>query len=124
MKLLIAALLVCLVACSNPSQRSNLKNNLLGKWQMTEQFIDIGDGNGKWQKENPSDPSTLEFTENKIIRNARDTFSYIWNDNASYYQLLKNGDSVSFTYEFHADTLQIKPPCIEGCGEKYIRIKN
>jgi hypothetical protein len=99
------------------------KNQLAGKWKLSEYLIDIGDGNGTWQPATTDMQSITEFSSNGNIASNDPLMK-----DADHFKLLK--DSIQFTgkqpntYSFtllHRDTLVIRPHCVEACGFKYVR---
>jgi hypothetical protein len=95
--------------------------DLEGRWRLTERFIDIGDGNGSWRKSDPANTEQLEFSKTEIIRDKSARFKYFMIRKGQYYQVLPNGDSILVGYGFRGDTLELQPPCIESCGDRYVR---
>jgi hypothetical protein len=99
------------------------KNQLAGKWKLSEYLIDIGDGNGTWQPATAEMQSITDFfSDGKISSN-----DPLMKD-ADHFKMLK--DSIQFsgkqlnTYSYtllHPDTLVIRPHCVEACGFKYVR---
>ncbi len=97
------------------------KSGLIGKWKLTEYLADPGDGSGKWTP--AQQPTTIEFTESGQVReNNKISASYkILSD--SVLEWTSATAKVNTYYKIDGNQLYLHPPCIEACGEKYIRSK-
>ncbi|MDB5201164.1 MAG: hypothetical protein JWQ27_573 [Ferruginibacter sp.] len=92
---------------------------------MTSALIDIGDGHGNWQPADPAHKRTIIFgadssfqdTDNPELKNYRlkDAEHIVVSGGSNSFQMTV----VSLT----ADSLHLRPQCIEGCGEKFRRMK-
>jgi hypothetical protein len=116
--LIFLILAIFCFGCVTPS-----KNQLAGKWKLSEYLIDIGDGKGTWQ------PATADM---QSITHLSSDGKVLSDDplmkEADHFEMLK--DSIQFsgkqanTYSYtllHSDTLVIRPHCVEACGFKYVR---
>lgn len=99
------------------------KTGLVGKWNLTESLMDPGDGSGKWTP--PSQKTTIEFTSAGLIKydDNKPSVAYkIIND--SLMEISSPGSStISYRYKVDDNKLFMRPPCIEACGERYIRLR-
>jgi len=120
---ILVFLVMTMIGCSNPAQKNESSNQLEGRWKMTEHYFDIGDGNGQWWRTDSSKQVTLEITSTQIVRNGKDPVRYKHAAPGSFQQYLTNGDSILVKYSFTGDTLELRPPCIEGCGERYVKLR-
>jgi len=104
---------------------------LLGRWKRIESLADPGDGSGTYQPVNGN--YYIDFLTDKTfianeaicyedqIINQPSSGAY---DSASLTLSFINCPSMIFTYEISGNNLFIYPPCIEGCGLKYIKISS
>src|SRR5688500_1823440 len=98
---------------------------IVGKWKMTHFYADIGDGKGTWQEADKQNTRTIEFKKNgEFIDSQKDkTGKYALLD-STHVEIKDNSQSYKMTIvELGTDLLVVKANCIEGCGEKYVRIK-
>lgn len=123
--LLFVLALSVIVACKKNTRVEN--NSLVGKWKLTESYADPGDGSGKWQKTDPSNPHYLEFTsDGKLISWPADIY------NSDHYQVtsdstmifIRGTERFPMRYIFTKTLLTLFTPCIEVCGSKYIPVEN
>jgi hypothetical protein len=112
-----------IICCEKSKQVEN--NSLVGKWKLTESFADPGDGSGDWQPADPARPSYLEFkTDGTVAITPYNIY------NAEHYKItsdstllfIRSTDSIFTRYSFSKTLLTLYPPCIEGCGQKYIAV--
>ncbi len=118
-KYLIA--IIILAAISTGCNKNIAKTGLIGKWKLTEALYDPGDGSGKWTP--PSQLTTIEFTLGGVIKynNNKPSVKYkIISD--SVVEISSSSATVNITYELDGNKLTLIPPCIEACGERYIRL--
>ncbi len=117
---------VMVFAVAGCKKSSNVENsNLIGKWKLTESLADPGDGSGTWQMADPSNPQYLEFkNDGRLI------FSPTGMYDSDHYQVssdstmifLRGRESFPMRYHLSENMLCLFPPCIEGCGLKYISV--
>ena len=129
--ILIPALI--LFSCSDDDKLESESSDILGEWQLVESYIDPGDGSGEYT---PVDADiTINFATNGQVTSNK-TFcsmgnyesgnfssTYIASENRIEVEEDCSGFSnYSLSYELGLDgKLYIYHPCIEGCGEKYVR---
>ncbi len=123
--ILLLLLLFAFAACKkNPSFENN---SLVGKWKLTESLADPGNGSGKWQKADPVNPQYLEFkNDGRLIASPVDMY------NADHYKItgdssmifIRGSENFPIRYTFTKTLLTILPPCIEGCGQRYVPVEN
>ncbi len=134
-KLLITCLIsYILLSCS--SDDSNYKTTeLTGKWKLTEAYIDPGDGSGEFQK--VESKKIIEFKKNKRISsnvslciNSMNwdepdlgTYEYNVDEKSQISGIITPSSCNSYHFEIKNSELYIYYLCIEGCGEKYIKIE-
>ncbi|MBG6234050.1 hypothetical protein IWX76_000605 [Pedobacter sp. CAN_A7] len=96
---------------------------IYGKWKLTETMNDPGDGSGKYIKVK-GDPKYLTVDRSgkmsgdavpdlhslKIIDSVR---IEVINSNAK--------EPLVYRYKVSASSLTLHPPCIEGCGIRFVR---
>lgn len=96
---------------------------LYGKWKLTESYVDPGDGSGKYTKVK-GEPKYLIFERSgKISGDAlSDLYSFKIIDSLTI-EVYSNTYKMPLTYRYKvsARALTLNPPCIEGCGMRFIR---
>lgn len=121
---LLAAVVLAFASCKKNTQAEN--ESIAGKWKLSESFADPGDGSGTWQAADPLHPSYLEFKKDgRLIFSPSNIY------NADHYQVtsdstiifLRGSESFHIRYQFSKTMLTLYPPCIEGCGERYLAVK-
>jgi hypothetical protein len=130
----LAFISLCLVGMSCTKETNTAKaNGLIGKWQLTETYADIGDGSSKYEAVEEGQVAIVEFKENgEFVRTIPAsgeicTGTYTTKDDkeVSIEEKCKGGTrSATYTIATLSSTnltLQ-NNACIEGCGEKYIAI--
>lgn len=97
---------------------------IYGKWKLTETMSDPGDGSGKYMKVT-GEPKYLSFNKDGKLKGdalSLETFRYRILDSARV-EILYNVylPPTIFTYKLTSKTLSLHPPCIEGCGLRFVR---
>jgi hypothetical protein len=114
-------------ACEK-SADSSIHDSLVGKWKLVEHLADPGDGSGVWQKADPLNPSYAVFKQDGTIDAVgwSPRFSKYSVTNIEKFSLIDtvNQDSMHFRYSITPALLTIYPPCIEACGQRYIRVED
>ncbi len=114
-----------MASCFLPGSNGN--NKLTGNWKMVSYYADIGDGKEHWQTVNEQQQRTIEFKQNgEFIDSENDQLiRYVMRDSSRIDIISKdNPQPYTMTIIQLTDTkLQLRPNCIEGCGEKYEKIK-
>ena len=132
--LLLLLLLTLLGACNsdddNTTTEVSSSNPIIGKWKLTEQLMDPGDGSGTFIAVTSN--KTIEFyIDGTVISNGNlctpNTNTIIgtsgtFNEN-QFITSSACATSLGIEYELLTDrSLIITYPCIETCQEKYIKI--
>lgn len=132
-KLLLIVLFAAITSCSTIPNNPELKldkNEITGKWQLTESLADPGDGSGTWQT--VRNGRILDFKDNGVVISSS---TYCYNQEiyeASYdaAENMINSDcadrAVALKYEIKEGELFIyphSPRCMEACGSKYEKIE-
>jgi len=125
--LLLLAIVTIIVSCKKSDNNNDRPGEVYGKWKLTETLYDIGNGQGKYTKvtgeakylkveksgnqagkfKGDAMPNLLSF---KILDSVRmEVYS-------SNYQM-----PTIFRYQVSANSLELNPPCIEGCGYRFSR---
>lgn len=116
--IIILGLAIFAVSCS----KNLSKTGLVGKWRLTESLMDPGDGSGQWTA--PAENTVIEFTKSGIIKydgGESDNYKIV---NDSLLQISSSSSStVNYSYKVDGNKLFMRPPCIEACGDRYIRLK-
>ncbi len=107
------------------------KEEITGKWHLTETLADPGDGSGTWKT--VENGRILEFENDGIVTSST---TYCYNEEiyeASYDTAEKmiNSDcadrTIALRYEIKEGDLFIyphNPRCIEACGSKYEKVED
>ncbi|MBB6239016.1 hypothetical protein HDC90_003663 [Pedobacter sp. AK013] len=125
--LILAATGLLYISCKKSNNNNDGPGEVYGKWKLTETMFDIGNGNGKYTKvtgeakylilsksadkagkfEGNAMPGLFSF---KILDSIKmEVFSNTYKMPLTYY------------YKVSAKSLQLNPPCIEGCGYRFVR---
>ena len=128
------------LSCSDNDDEINPENpGLIGTWLLVEQYADPGDGSGEYQ--NVDSEKAIEFLEEGIFKSngelcdlnseAGDNTSgtYVMNDTiisqfSSENYLIPDGcntEDFKIYYHLEEGSLVLSYPCIEGCGQKYLK---
>ena len=96
---------------------------VVGKWKLTETLADPGDGSGRYTpvtgpakyvifdaNGNVSGEASPSVTSYKIIDDEKIEFTTVQNT------------KIIHRYKIVGNQLELNPPCIEGCGAKFIRM--
>ena len=120
--LLVFALIIITTSCG--SKVKDAQNPVLGTWQLTESLMDIGDGNGTYNK--VTSDKTLTFEEDgSVVSNKNVCQGNFYSDaNVGTW----NAEDQTFAsgkceaqYTVIDDVLEVSYNCIEACGERYVR---
>ncbi|MFC4094414.1 hypothetical protein [Euzebyella saccharophila] len=128
------------LSCSDNDDEINPENpGLIGTWLLVEQYTDPGDGSGEYQKVDSE--KSIEFLEDGIFKSngelcdlnsdagANTSGAYVMNDTiisqfSSENYLLPDGcttEDFKIFYHLEEGSLVLSYPCIEGCGQKYLK---
>lgn len=130
--LLLVTGLVLVIACNNDDDNQTVVDGtILGEWALMEVLADPGDGSGTFQPVQSNKTLTFnsngEVTSNGNICTINDETTVATNGTYSEDNHTITGNcsfaAYPITYEIDADdNLILNHPCIEACGEKYVRI--
>lgn len=124
---ILIPLLLVLFSCSK-----NEVDPLIGKWKLTEELIDIGDGQGQFKKTNAQ--QTIEFFRDGTFSSST-SFCPMQADNVKggkgTYSLRDKklvqsdcpADSRGITFESKGRELILNLACIEPCKQKYSKME-
>lgn len=137
-------IVVCIIITSFSCKKTEViqptipDSNIVSCWELIEVYVDPGDGSGTY---NPVvSEKQLIFQKNGIIKSnymfcGVGDISYLKKDSYAKYDdtkrtitydtcLSKKVDPETLNYTYLNDSiLEVKHFCIEGCGEKYLKIK-
>ena len=118
--ILILGLAILAISCSRNLVKT--KTGLVGKWKLTESLIDPGDGSGKWTA--PTENTVIEFTSDGLIKyNTGESDNYKIINDSLFQTSSSSSSTINYTYKVEGNKLFMRPPCIEACGERYVRLK-
>jgi hypothetical protein len=121
----LASLLLSFCLSCGPAPE-NKQPTLHGRWKMVYNLADIGDGNATWRQADMNDPRIITFTEkgefidNKTGRSQKFEFQ-----DSTHLNVFSDHGAAPFTFtivKLTGDSLELRPNCIEACGEKFVRL--
>lgn len=117
---LVIAFLVIIVSCKKDD---NGTREIYGTWKLTETLNDPGDGSGIYTKVNgPVKYLTIDTSGNIQGDAMPDVVKYKVLDSERLEITSKNyPQPLIYWYKVTFNTLELNPPCIEGCGLKFKR---
>lgn len=125
--LLLATVCIIYVSCKKNTMDKDGPGEVFGKWKLTETMFDPGDGSGKYKKvTGDAKYLTLDKSADKAGKfsgNAvPDLYAFRILDSVTM-EVFSNTYKTPSTYRYKvsAKYLQLNPPCIEGCGYKFVR---
>ena len=121
---LLMITLVILVSCRK--DRKDGPGEIYGTWKLTETMSDPGDGSGKYQPvKGDAKYITIEASGTITGEAIPDALTFKVLDSMRLELNLKgNTRPAVFWYNVTSNRLTLKPPCIEGCGWRFIRQYN
>ncbi|WP_426328524.1 hypothetical protein [Pedobacter sp. R-06] len=127
--LLILLSLASIVYVSCKKNNNNGSNNdgpgeVYGKWKLTEVMEDPGNGSiGKYQKVSGQVKYLTLDKSGKFEGDAMpELLTYKILDSVKMEVTNKNyNQTLIYRYKVSAKSLQINPPCFEGCGYRFVR---
>jgi len=100
------------------------RTSLVGRWKQTEYLADPGDGSGKWQASPENAAETLEFTaDGRLRRDGTDFSRYRLSGDTIILDIQQRRASRWYIVSLSANRLEIRFPCIEPCGGRYVPVK-
>ena len=132
MKSFLGLLVVVLSLCISCSRKNSLGSavGLVGTWELHESYADIGDGSGSYRPV-ASDRVIVFRPDGSFLTNGSFCPGQEGGGHSGGTYLLpewrltpdcENAEDLPFTLQ--NDTLQITFHCIEGCGERYVRVSD
>lgn len=117
---LFIAFSVSIVSCKKGDKGTK---EIYGTWKLTETWNDPGDGSGKYTKvEGPVKYLTIDTSGNMEGEAIPDAVTYKILDSERLEITSKNyPQPLIYGYKVTFNTLELNPPCIEGCGLKFKR---
>lgn len=130
MKNIILGLVVLLGAVNSCSDSAAIENELTGSWKLVETLADPGDGSGTYQPVESQKTITFNSDGTVIVLNGSfcptggesnpsGVGAYSIKD-----MMINPKDCESgIQFELKDSTLILSFPCIEPCGEKYVKVE-
>lgn len=122
-----------LLSCSNEDAFNNT-TGMIGTWKLVATLADPGDGSGTYQdvdyEETISFYPDHSFVYLNDQRFCTEGNFFVSNDNSNRGELKFTNCphmgmmDMSFSYTMDGNVLIVRAPCIEACGNKYIKISN
>ncbi|TKC09649.1 hypothetical protein [Pedobacter frigoris] len=117
---LIIALTTGFVSCKKDR---NTTAEIYGTWKLTETWNDPGDGSGKYIKATGKTKYITFERSGELSGDAIDQpfrFKILDSERVEIFTTTYKMP-VTYRYKLTRGTLELNPPCIEGCGLKFIR---
>ncbi|TCD03790.1 hypothetical protein [Pedobacter psychroterrae] len=122
-KTLFALLIITTGLYLSCKKDQNGPTEFYGTWKLTETLADPGDGSGKYMKvQGATRYITFDQSGNVSGEAMPDITSYKVLDSTRIEITSKNySQKLVYWYKLSPTTLEINPPCIEGCGFRFVR---
>ncbi|RNL52125.1 hypothetical protein [Pedobacter jejuensis] len=120
-KLFLALLLTTIIlSCKKNTEGSN---EIYGKWKLTETLFDIGNGQGKYTKVTGPYKFIIFDKSGTVKGDVMPDITRFKLVDSVKIELISNNYIMPIThrYKVSGNKLEINPPCIEGCGLKFVR---
>lgn len=125
--LLLAITGLVYVSCKKTNKEIDGPGEVYGKWKLIESMQDPGDGSGRYKKvTGTAKYLTISKSADKAGKFEGDAlpdlFSFRILDSVKM-EVSSNTYKMPLTYYYKvsAKSLQLNPPCIEGCGYRFVR---
>jgi hypothetical protein len=121
--ILLATASIIYVSCKKTDNNNDGPGEVYGKWKLTETMQDPGNGSGKYRKVSGDVKYLTLDKSGKFQGDALpDLFSFKILDSVKM-EVFSNTYKMPLTYYYKvsAKSLQLNPPCIEGCGYRLVR---
>ena len=121
--LLLAVVGVIYVSCKKSDNNNDGPGEVYGKWKLIETMQDPGDGSGRYKKVSGQAKYLTLDKSGKFEGDAiPELLSYKILDSVKMEVTNKNyNKTLIYGYKVSAKSLQLNPPCIEGCGYRFVR---
>lgn len=124
-------LLLFITSCSKDKANITHDDTLKGTWKLSESYIDIGDGRGKWRpvSEYSTQISLLTFKDSGVLDGSAYSkyVTYAVKDSITLTFYEKDKTEQNFRFNISNGVLTMSPSgpifCIEGCGQKFRKLK-
>jgi len=96
---------------------------IYGTWKLTETLNDPGDGSGKYIKVKGDAKYLILRSTGQVTGDAMPELTAFRVLDSSRVEIFTKNYTMPLTYYYKvtAKTLTLNPPCIEGCGLKFVR---
>ncbi|MBO9673632.1 MAG: hypothetical protein J7577_09310 [Sphingobacteriaceae bacterium] len=125
--LILATAGLLYISCKKSEHNNDGPGEVYGKWKLTETMFDPGDGSGKYKKvTGEAKYLILSKSADKAGKFEGDAlpdlFSFRILDSVKM-EVYSNTYKMPLTYYYKvsAKSLELNPPCIEGCGYRFVR---
>lgn len=109
-----------LISCK---KGDNGSTEIYGTWKLTETWNDPGDGSGKYIKVKGKPRYIVIDTAGKLEGDAMPGMVGYKIQDTERIQILGPEYALTvYQYKLTGNTLELNPPCIEGCGLKFKRM--
>lgn len=124
-KTLFALLIITTGLYLSCKKDQNGPAEIYGTWELTETLADPGDGSGKYMKVKGAARYIIFNHSGEVSGEAMPEITgYKVLDSTRVEVTSKNYEQkLVYWYKLTPTTLEINPPCIEGCGFRFVRKK-
>jgi len=121
--LLLAIAGLLYVSCKKTDKDNDGPGEVYGKWKLIETMQDPGDGSGRYKKVSGQAKYLTLDKSGKFEGDAiPELLTYKILDSVKMEVTNKNyNKTLIYGYKVSAKSLQLNPPCIEGCGYRFVR---
>jgi hypothetical protein len=97
-------------------------SSLVGKWKLVATLNDPGNGSGEWLP--ATQYATIKLSKDGSVktRNLSEFKKYEVIDSVTIKFTSPNDSTINYKYSLKGGGLELKPPCIEPCGLRFLRI--
>jgi len=129
--IMLLMLVGILTACSTVNETNPEIKTVIGKWKLTEQLADPGDGSSVFKSVNSE--KTIEFlADGTVVSNGSLCTMNTNTGNESSGKYYSSGNYIQpdgcnlnnfrIGYALENSKLILSYPCIEGCGQKFVKV--
>jgi hypothetical protein len=119
-KLLLNCAFICMILICSCKKDAPESGEIFGNWLLLEQYNDPGDGSGKYEK--VKDRKTVTFsTTGEITGEVFESPTQFKILDSTKMEIISKTRTDIYHYKVTDKYLQLNPPCIEGCGLRFLR---
>ena len=123
MKKILILLFVAGLGFAACKKDANTSGEIYGKWRLIATLQDPGDGSGKYEVVTGKPKVLVLSRSGQISGDALPnlhSFEVLDSTRLAVYSEA-NQNPITYRYQLKSNSLTLNPPCIEGCGFKFLR---